>query len=81
MYWEFHEKNGRLAIRQGDWKLVRYDVFSPEKTTTELYNLSNDISEKNNVAEKYPDVTEKLLKLMESARVPSEDFKFEPRNK
>ena len=79
LYWEFHEKNGRLAVRQGDWKLVRYDVFSPAKTTTELYNLASDISEKNNVAEEYPEITQKLLQIMEEARNPSEDFKFEPR--
>ena len=79
LYWEFHEKNGRQAVRQGDWKLVRYDVFSPEKTTTELYNLANDISEENNVADEHPEITKNLLQIMEEARVPSEDFKFEPR--
>jgi len=79
LYWEFHEKNGRQAVRQGDWKLVRYDVFSPENTTTELYNLANDISEENNVADEHPEITKNLLQIMEEARVPSEDFKFEPR--
>lgn len=76
LYWEFHEKNGRLAIRQGDWKLVRYDVFTPEKTTTELYNLLNDPGEENNVAEANPEITSKLLQLLETARTPSEDFPF-----
>jgi arylsulfatase A-like enzyme len=76
MYWEFHEKNGRLAIRQGDWKLIRYDVFSPDKTTTELYNLMEDPGEENNVATENPELTQKLLDLLESARTPSEDFKF-----
>ena len=79
LYWEFHEKNGRQAVRQGDWKLIRYDVFSPENTTTELYNLANDISEENNVADEHPEITKNLLQIMEEARVPSEDFKFEPR--
>ncbi|MFW5823032.1 MAG: arylsulfatase [Tangfeifania sp.] len=76
LYWEFHEKNGRLAIRQGDWKLVRYDVFTPEKTTTELYNLTDDPGEENNIAEENPEMTSKLLQLLESARTPSEDFPF-----
>ncbi|HSH18981.1 MAG TPA: sulfatase/phosphatase domain-containing protein, partial [Draconibacterium sp.] len=79
LYWEFHEKNGRLAIRQGDWKLIRYDVFSPKKTTTELYNLANDAGEENDVAEENPEITKQLLDMLESARTPSEDFKFEPR--
>ncbi len=77
LYWEFHEKNGRLAIRQGDWKLIRYDVFTPEKTTTELYNLPNDPGEEKNIAKENPEITTKLLTLLESARTPSEDFKFE----
>lgn len=76
LYWEFHEKKGRLAIRQGDWKLIRYDVFVPENTTTELYNLLIDPGEENNVADENPEITAKLLKLLESARTPSEDFKF-----
>ncbi len=76
MYWEFHEKNGRLAVRQGDWKLIQYDVFSPEKTTTELYNLANDPGEENNVAEENPEITNKLLKIMESARTESDVFTF-----
>ena len=76
LYWEFHEKNGRLAIRQGDWKLIRYNVFSPEITTTELYNLIDDPGEVNNVANENPEITKKLLDLLESARTPSNDFKF-----
>ncbi len=80
MYWEFHEKKGRLAIRQGDWKLIRYDVLVPGKTTTELYNLASDPGEENNVAEENPELTAKLLDLLQSARIPSEDFKFEPQN-
>ncbi len=79
LYWEFHEKNGRLAIRQGDWKLIRYDVFNSEKTTTELYNLINDPGEESSVAKANPEITSKMLQLFESARIPSEDFKFEPK--
>ncbi|MEE9462380.1 MAG: arylsulfatase [Bacteroidales bacterium] len=76
LYWEFHEKNGRQAIRKGDWKLVRYDVFSPEKTTTELYNIAEDPSETKNVAEENQVITEELLHLMEGARTESPVFTF-----
>ena len=81
MYWEFHERKGRLAVRQGDWKLIRYDVFIPENTTTELYNLVSDPGEENNIAETNPEITAKLLKLMESARTPSDVFTFENKTK
>ena len=77
LYWEFHGKKGRFALRQGHWKLIRYNVLIPKKTTTELYNLANDIGEENNVAEQHPEITQRLLKLMESARTDSEVFTFE----
>jgi arylsulfatase A-like enzyme len=76
LYWEFHEKNGRQAIRQGDWKLVRYDVFSPEKTTTELYNIAEDPAEKQNLAAENPGITDALLQLMQKARTDSPVFTF-----
>lgn len=76
LYWEFHEKNGRQAIRKGDWKLVRYDVFSPEKMTTELYNIAEDPAETRNVAEENQDIAEELLHLMKGARTESPVFTF-----
>jgi arylsulfatase A len=76
LYWEFHEKNGRQAIRKGDWKLVRYDVFSPGETTTELYNIAQDPSETRNVAGENPEITQALLKLMAGARTESPVFPF-----
>lgn len=77
LYWEFHEKGGRKALRKGDWKLVQYDVFNSEKTTTELYNLSNDIGEEKNLAAENPELVKELLELMNSARTESEVFTFQ----
>ncbi len=76
LYWEFHERGGRKALRKGDWKLVNYNVKNPKKTTIELYNLSNDIGEENNVAAKHPEIVKELMDLMNSARTESEVFKF-----
>ena len=78
LYWEFHEQGGRQAIRQGNWKLVRYNVNDPEKTTTELYDLATDVGEEHNVASDQPEITQKLLMLMEKARTNSgiEGFDF-----
>ena len=76
LYWEFHERGGRKALRKGDWKLVQYEVFNPEKTSTELYNLADDVGEENNVAAENPEVVKELLTLINSARIESEDFPF-----
>lgn len=76
MYWEFHEKGGRLAVRKGNWKYIRYDVFDSTKTTTELYDLSADIDEEHNVAEEHPEVVKELQEIMDNARTPSDVFTF-----
>lgn len=76
LYWEFHEKGGRQALRKGEWKLVRYNVFDPARTTTELYNIVRDPGEENNLAGRYPEITGSLLELMKSARRESEAFPF-----
>jgi len=77
LYWEFHEKGGRKALRKGDWKLVNYNVFDPAKTTVELYNIAGDPSEQNNVATQHPEVVKELTELMAGARTPSEVFTFQ----
>ncbi len=75
LYWEFHEKGGRQAIRKGKWKAVRYNVFE-ESSKIELYDLSKDEREQNNVAEHYPELVAEMGALMEEARTPSEVFQF-----
>ena len=77
LYWEFHELNGRQAVRKGNWKLIRYNVMIPAKTTTELYDLSKDLGEENNVADKNPEIVKELLKIMAQSRTPSDVFKFQ----
>ncbi len=75
LYWEFHENNGRQAIRKGDWKAVKYDVHNDGKI--ELYNLKDDESEKFNLADTYPDKVAEFDSLMKVSRTESELFKFE----
>ncbi len=75
LYWEFHEKGGRLAVRKGEWKAVRYDVLK-EDTTTELYNLTNDPGEENNLAAQHPEIVNELEEIMKNARAESEVFQF-----
>ncbi len=76
LYWEFHEMNGRQALRKGDWKLIRYNIFTPEKATTELYNVKTDIGEDKNVAKDYPEVVKEMLEILNKSRIDSEVFPF-----
>ncbi len=76
LYWEFHERGGRRALRKGDWKLVNYHVLDPKKTTVELYNIATDPGEQNNVAESNPEIVKELTDLMKNARTESDVFTF-----
>lgn len=76
LYWEFHELGGRKALRRDKWKLINNNVFSPDKTTVELYDLAADPAEQDNVATSHPELVEEMTGLMENARTESEVFKF-----
>jgi arylsulfatase A-like enzyme len=67
LYWEYtrvadwnkytYEKNGlQQAVRMGKWKLVRLKQDVP----FELYDLSKDIGEKNDLAARYPEIVKKM---------------------
>ena len=65
----FYYREGAVleAVRSGPWKLrqaVPEDHEENQEVVVELYNLEDDISEKNNLAEKHPDIVKHLSKRM-----------------
>ncbi|MEM1135311.1 MAG: arylsulfatase [Bacteroidota bacterium] len=76
LYWEFHEKGGRVAVRKGNWKAVRYNVNKGSDAPLQLYNLQEDIGEENNVASEFPEIIAEMEELLKTARTPSPVFKF-----
>ncbi len=76
LYWEFHEKGGRIAIRKGKWKAVRYNVLRNPNSPVQLYDLSTDAGEQNNIAEQYPEIAGEMEEIMKNARTPSDVFTF-----
>ncbi|MDD7986163.1 sulfatase [Lentisphaera marina] len=83
LYWHYphyHKTNPYGAIRKGDYKLIEFF----EDGSLELYNLRNDQSEKNNLAEKLPEKAAELLKDLKEwrisveAQMPTPNPKFDP---
>ena len=64
LYWEFYERGGKQAVRQGEWKAVRMPMHTGK---TELYNLNDDLGEATDLASAHPDFVKQLEALMDAA--------------
>jgi arylsulfatase A-like enzyme len=76
LYWEFHEGGGRLALRQGYWKVVRYDVLKNPDGPVRLFNLAADPAEKTDLSAREPQRLRTMTALMRAARTDSPVFRF-----
>ena len=75
LYWEFNERQGPIqAIRKDDWKLVWKLEGGPE-----LYNLSLDQAESNNLAIQNPEKLQDMLALLKDVRTEHSEFPLETR--
>lgn len=60
LYWRFGEQ---MAIRQGDWKLIRYgrtEKIDDKETWPKLYNLKDDIGESKDMSATQPEKVKEL---------------------
>lgn len=76
LYWEFHEQGGRQAVRMKNWKGVRLGVLKDSNAPVQLFDLSTDIGEKNNIANQHPEIVKQMEKIMVEARTASSIFLF-----
>ena len=76
LYWEFYEQGGKQAVRSENWKAIRM----PWQTgRTQLYDLTKDIGEANDIAASHPDVVKKMEAMMADAHVAHPNW--QPRGK
>jgi len=81
LYWEFHKKGGKQALRMGKWKAVRLGASSNPNAPLELYDINTDIGEKNNIAANHPDIIAKINNIMDQARTHSDKWPFYKKEK
>ncbi|MBN2376861.1 MAG: arylsulfatase [Sedimentisphaerales bacterium] len=69
-----HSGAGKFSIRQGKWKCILCQgggdkyvpvPYDPKKPKGQLYNLEEDIGEKNNLWEKHPEIVKRLTAILE----------------
>ncbi len=71
LHWQhgsYDDNLAQWAVRTGPWKLMgnpKDPTLQAEPLDEKLYlvNLAMDISEKENLADKFPEITEKLQKI------------------
>lgn len=77
----YYQMDQLQAVRSGKWKL--HLALKPKKrnwgapiaeSEQKLFDLDADIGEKNNVADRYPEVVERLLAIAEKARTDLGDM-------
>lgn len=77
-YWEHYiswEKKYSQAVRRDSWKALRIGVAG-EPVRLELYNLTNDVGEENNLASRYPERMNEMILLMDSASTHPDNETF-----
>ncbi len=70
LYWEFHEGGTKQAVRHRNWKAIRLAPDAP----LQLYDVTKDIGESQNVSERHPDVVQKIEDYLKTARTESKPF-------
>ena len=74
LYWEFHESGGRLALLEGDWKMIILNAKTEE--IVELYNLADDLGETNNLIDQEAEKAKEMYDKLKLIRTESEVFPF-----
>ena len=76
LFWDFAGYGGQLAVRMGDWKGIKRDMKKNPDAELEIYNLKDDVSEKNDVAKEHPKLAAKFEKIMLEARIETDVPRF-----
>ena len=70
LYWEFYERGGKKAARWENWKAVQEDIRKNRNAPIQIYDLSSDIGEANDLASKHPELVTRAKEIFKEAHTP-----------
>jgi arylsulfatase A-like enzyme len=74
MLWFYPEYGGQAAVRIGDFKIVRQGLLKKKPGAWEVYDLTKDRAEKNDLAAEYPELIQQAVDLLKKEVTPNATF-------
>lgn len=65
MLWVFPEYSGQVAVRIGDYKVIQQGLKTKKPREWEVYDLSKDRSETENIADKHPELVAQAIEILQ----------------
>ena len=76
LFWDFAGYGGQIAVRYCDWKGIIKNIKKNPDAKLELYNLREDIGERNDVAGSNPAIVKKIESIIRKSRTKPEFAEF-----
>ncbi len=76
LLWDFAGYTGQIAVRMGKWKGIKRGLVKNPDAPMELYDLSEDIAESNDVAKSNPRIVKQIQAIIDRERTVPELEKF-----
>ena len=71
LYFEFPEKEGQVAVRQGNWKGVKSGMKKNKNAPWEIYNILTDEKETIEIASQHSELVQKFEEILKKEHQPS----------
>ncbi len=75
MLWAFPEYGGQVAVRFGDFKVIRRDIGKPG--SWQVFDIANDRAETNDLAAERPELVRQAVELLKRETLPNPLFPVE----
>lgn len=69
LFWDFAGYGGQIAVRMGTWKGIKRNVRKNPAAPLELYDLQNDIGEKDDIVAEHPVIARQIEDVMARERI------------